>query len=105
MAMDYLPIQATSVPSERVFSSAKETDTSKRNRISPNLMEALQLLKFALKKERLDFTKGWCLLESDLVGASWPAGDLLGSLFSGGDVDLAVDNILNTLSSHESDCD
>jgi len=50
IAMDYLPIQATSVPCERVFSSAKETDTNKQNRMSTMLMEALQLLKFSLKK-------------------------------------------------------
>ncbi|KZT51672.1 hATC-domain-containing protein, partial [Calocera cornea HHB12733] len=55
MAMDYLPIQASAVPSERVFSSSKETDTKRRNRLSPALMEALQLLKYLLKKERLDF--------------------------------------------------
>ena len=57
--MDYLPIQATSVPCKWVFSSAKETDTAKRNQISPVLMEALQLLKFMLKKQRLDFINGW----------------------------------------------
>ncbi|KZT51318.1 hypothetical protein CALCODRAFT_533927, partial [Calocera cornea HHB12733] len=55
MAMDYLPIQASAVPSERVFSSSKETDTKRRNHLSPALMEALQLLKYLLKKERLDF--------------------------------------------------
>jgi hypothetical protein len=54
--MDYLPIQASSVPCERVFSSSAETDTKKRNRIKPELMEALQILKFSLKKARLDFT-------------------------------------------------
>jgi hypothetical protein len=27
IAMDYLPVQATSVPCGRVFSSAKDTDT------------------------------------------------------------------------------
>jgi hypothetical protein len=41
IAMNYLPIQASSVPSERVFSSSAETDTKKRNRIHPILMEAL----------------------------------------------------------------
>ena len=59
IALDYLPIQASSVPCERVFSSAKETDTQKRNRIHPVLMEALQTLKFSFKKERFDFTGGW----------------------------------------------
>ena len=54
--MDYLPIQASAVPCERVFSSSAETDTKKRNRIKPELMEALQVLKFALKKSRLNFT-------------------------------------------------
>ena len=46
MAMDYLPIQASSVPSERVFSLSAKTDTHKRNQIHPLLMEALQMLKF-----------------------------------------------------------
>src|SRR6267154_2508954 len=59
MAMDYLPIQASAVPCERVFSSSAETDTKKRNRISPSLMETLQMLKFHLKKEHLNFTHGW----------------------------------------------
>ena len=59
MAMDYLPIQASSVPCERVFSSSAETDTNRRNRLSPLTMEALQILKFHLKKARLTFTEGW----------------------------------------------
>jgi hypothetical protein len=54
--MDYLPIQASAVACERVFSSSAETDTKKRNRIKPELMEALQILKYALKKDRLNFT-------------------------------------------------
>jgi hypothetical protein len=44
---------------ERVFSSGKETMTPRRNRISAELMEALQLLKFSFKKGReLNFTVG-----------------------------------------------
>jgi hypothetical protein len=69
IAMDYLPIQATSVPCERVFSSAKETDTAKRNRISPVLMEALQLLKFSSKKRRLNFMEGWSTPQVVMEGA------------------------------------
>ena len=56
--MDYLPIQASAVPCERIFSSAGETDTKKRNRLSPVLMEALQILKFIYKNDRLDFSAG-----------------------------------------------
>ena len=78
--MDYLPIQATSVPCERVFSSAKETDTLKRNRVSPALMEALQLLKFSLKKERLNFMEGWATSESAMRSTLIPNKDLLGNL-------------------------
>ncbi|KIM64060.1 hypothetical protein SCLCIDRAFT_50902, partial [Scleroderma citrinum Foug A] len=59
IAMDYLPIQASSVPCERVFSSSAETMTKRRNRISPILMEALQMTKFFLTKERLDFMDRW----------------------------------------------
>jgi hypothetical protein len=53
---DIIPIQASSVPSERVFSSGKETLTAHRTRISPELMESLQMLKFGLKKQ-LNFTE------------------------------------------------
>lgn len=54
--MDYLPIQASAVPCEHVFSLSADTDMKKRNRIKPELMEALQVLKFALKKEQINFT-------------------------------------------------
>ena len=67
IAMDYLPIQATSVPCERVFSSSAETDTRRRNRISSQTMEALQMLKFQLRKERFNFTAGWVTLEKQMI--------------------------------------
>src|SRR6266581_1081419 len=84
IAMDYLPIQASSVPCERVFSSAKETDTLKRNRIHPVLMEALQTLKFSLKKERFNFTSGWQTALSDMkrTGKTRTTKDLLAHLLS-----------------------
>jgi hypothetical protein len=64
--MDYLPVQASSVPCEQVFSSSSETDTKKRNRIAPVLMEALQIVKFLLKKERLNFTRGWAASQKEM---------------------------------------
>ncbi|KIM82993.1 hypothetical protein PILCRDRAFT_56744, partial [Piloderma croceum F 1598] len=66
VSLDYLPIQASVVPSEWAFSSSAETDTKKRNRINPVLMEVLQMSKFALKKAHLDFTTGWITPESDM---------------------------------------
>ena len=58
--MDIIPIPGSAVPCERVFSSAKETVSPRHNRIQPNLMEALQLLKFSAKHNRgpLNFTTG-----------------------------------------------
>jgi hypothetical protein len=56
VAMDILPVQASSVPCERLFSSSKETSTPRRNRINPQLMEALQVLKFSFHSAALDLT-------------------------------------------------
>ncbi len=59
LAVDILPIQASSVPCERVFSSSKETITARRNALSPQLVEALQLLKYATKQGRgMSFVEG-----------------------------------------------
>jgi hypothetical protein len=93
MAVDYLPIQASSVPSERVFSSSGETDTPKRNRISPVLMEALQLLKFGLKKARLDFMDGWVTSEKLMNEPEEVEADLLAGIL-GDDGGAAFDAFL-----------
>jgi len=55
--MDILPAQASAVPCERLFSSSKETCTPRRNRINPELMEALQILKFSFRSKTLDHSK------------------------------------------------
>lgn len=65
--MSYLPIQGTAVPSERVFSSSSETTTKRRNRLQPEMMEALQMLKFLRKKERLDWMKKFIVMEGELI--------------------------------------
>ena len=64
--MDNLPAQASSVPAEHVFSSSAETDTWRQNHISPELMEQLQMLKYMLRKERLDFTGCWKCDQNEL---------------------------------------
>ncbi|KAF8954332.1 hypothetical protein BDZ97DRAFT_1610392, partial [Flammula alnicola] len=59
-ALDYLPIQGSSVPCEHIFSSAKETMQDRRNHIHDTLMEELQMLKFSFNNGNtiLDFGTG-----------------------------------------------
>jgi hypothetical protein len=52
--MDVLPVQASSVSSERAFSSSKFTCTPERNRISEEHMEYLQVLKHSLHRRHLN---------------------------------------------------
>jgi hAT family C-terminal dimerisation region len=70
MALNYLLIQATSVPCKRAFSSSAETDTKKRNRIKYDFIEALQILKSRFKKEQLNFTADLLTTPKDLTGVS-----------------------------------
>jgi hypothetical protein len=49
MARDYLPIQGSASSSERAFSQGGLTDRKQRNRLSPSMFEALQLLKSAYR--------------------------------------------------------
>ncbi len=58
-ALDILPIQGTAVPFEPVYSRGPETDTLWRNRLGVEAMEALQMLKFSIRKgQGLNFTDG-----------------------------------------------
>ena len=81
--MDYLPIQASSVPCERVFSSSAETDTKRRNRLSPLTMEVLQMLKFHIKSRRLNFTAGWETSEKEMIDDIPDDYDLIMSFLKG----------------------
>src|SRR6266481_8406419 len=73
-ALDYLPIQASSVLCECVFSSSAETDMKRHNRLRPLLMEALQMLKYSIKVCHLDFGTAWVTNES-LLGIEEVGGD------------------------------
>jgi hypothetical protein len=101
MAMDYLPIQASSVPCERIFSSSAETDTKKRNRISPLLMEALQMLKFYLKKERLNFTQNWLTPENHMTHDEPDEEDLLCRLLQPENFEDGLDCVIKSINAHE----
>jgi hAT family C-terminal dimerisation region len=66
VARDILPVQASSVSCERIFSSAKLTTTVQRNQMSPKLVEMLQILKFGLKQDALTFTGDWVLTSEEI---------------------------------------
>jgi hypothetical protein len=101
--LDFIPIQASAFPSERVFSLSAETDTKKQNRINPVLMDALQMLKFALKQSRLDFTKGWITPQSMLQEQEPELGkDLLSDLLGLNSEDV-VDNIIQLFGEDDAD--
>ncbi len=67
VAADVLPTPASSVPSERVFSSGKETDTLRRSGLDTALFEILQVLKYSLKHRYLERVDGGLVArEADL---------------------------------------
>ncbi|KAI3603875.1 hATC-domain-containing protein [Moniliophthora roreri] len=64
LAVDLLPAQGTSVSCEWLFSSSRHTKTYLQTTLGNELMEALQILKNNIKKNRpLNFTKhlNWTL--------------------------------------------
>ena len=69
VVVDILPVQASSVACERVFSSSKETITMRRNCLSVELMEVLQFLKYTYRQDRLDLMEGLISSEQDLLSA------------------------------------
>jgi hypothetical protein len=102
MAMDYLPIQASAVPCEHVFSSSAETDTKRRNCISPLMMEVLQMLKFHLKKAHLSFTEGWITSEEQMMDDD-PDVDALDMLLKGESLDDRIIALINANDGSNSD--
>jgi hypothetical protein len=97
MAMDYLPIQSSAVPCERAFSSCAETNTLRRNCISPILMESLQMLKFGLRAEPFDFTSGLLTSEDELAPPPDDSPDFLAQLIQAGNVDASREDVMDKI--------
>jgi hypothetical protein len=97
--MDYLPIQASSVLNKQVFSSSSETLTKRCSQIQPDLMEALQMLKFMLKKDRLNFMNGWKANPSEMEVPEEDKELLLGNSLSVADSEL--DEIMASILSED----
>ena len=62
-------------------------------------MEVLQMLKYLLKKERLNFMKGWSTLEKAAMNGAWKATSNLNSLFMD-DPDTVLDALLKVLNNY-----
>lgn len=102
--MDFLPIQASAVPCERIFSSSAETDTKKRNRISPLLMEGLQMLKFSGKQDRINFSDGWITSQKEMLGVQPDDGETLPQLTAGNRIDDVIKLIAEQEGNTIADC-
>ncbi len=57
MALDILPIPASSVASERLFSSAKEVLTARRSRLGPDVFEWIEVLGHQWASEVVDYAR------------------------------------------------
>lgn len=93
--MDVLPAQASAVPCERVFSSSKETCSLHRNRICPELLEALQVLKFAHKKTCLSFVDDLVAREEDYTISGQISEAAFDELYKAGKMEELKDLINN----------
>lgn len=65
VALDVLPVQASAVPCERIFSSSKETCALRRSLLSASTLEVLQVLKQLYKEENLQFVTHLLANEDD----------------------------------------
>ncbi|KZT31303.1 hypothetical protein SISSUDRAFT_974790, partial [Sistotremastrum suecicum HHB10207 ss-3] len=66
IALDVLPVQASSVACERLFSSGKHTASDLRSRLGADKFEQLQLLKFAWKKSLIDLASENAMYEEEI---------------------------------------
>lgn len=83
------------MPCERVFSSSKETCTVRRNRLSPALLEVLQILKFLFKQERLNFSEDWVAKEEDYTIEGEVTENAIRELLSSGKITELFDLLKN----------
>jgi len=103
VAMDILPAQASSVPCERIFSSSKETNSLRRSRMSPELMEALQILKFSFRQDRLCFTRDFIAKEEDYAISGPVTQRTTEELIHAGKLDELQDLIRNSITDEDED--
>lgn len=101
VAMDVLPARASSVPSERIFSSSKETCTLRRSNLSPATLEALQVLRSIYKQDRLNFMEDLVADERDYTISGPVAPRAVDELMAAGNL-CELDELLQN--AREIDC-
>ena len=67
IARDYLAIQGSSVPAERAFLSASLTDTVLRNRLLPECLGAIQIVKSGYKNGWIKASEEAESMEKDIL--------------------------------------
>jgi hypothetical protein len=88
MALDILPVQASSVPCERLFSSSKQVATERRARLGSDRFEELLIMKSAwrgtisdwatsnsVEVEEVDLVEYEELLGADVQARAWDDED------------------------------
>ncbi|KZT33249.1 hypothetical protein SISSUDRAFT_993301, partial [Sistotremastrum suecicum HHB10207 ss-3] len=66
IALDVLPVQASSVPCERLFSAAKHIATDQCSRLGTDKFEQLQLLKFAWRGNLVNHAEENAMYEEEV---------------------------------------
>jgi hypothetical protein len=67
-------------------------------------MEALQMLKFGLRQDRLDFTSGWMATEDDMLRQDI-GEDLLAGLLDSANREAGIETIMQVLAQDDEDLD
>ena len=57
MALDILPIPASSVSSERLFSRARQVSTDRRTQLGADVFEAIEALHFNWSRSLVDYAR------------------------------------------------
>ncbi|KIJ19762.1 hypothetical protein PAXINDRAFT_7043 [Paxillus involutus ATCC 200175] len=92
--------QALAVPLEWVFSLSKKTCSDHHNKLSPTMLEALQIFKFTYKQEQLNFTMDLVAEEKDYMISGPITPKAVDELMAGGNL-----NELAQLFANEDDSD
>lgn len=93
IARDYLPVMASSVSSEKIFSSSGITISKRRNRLHGDVVEALQILKSAFRHSSISYFKDLPTLktEEDILDEEMEEDELMSSVHRKVKGRLAID--------------